>query len=143
MFGKTVCYSDREIQPNCWTFICVNIGNTKGALVNKPKVFICINEHYDRIDFDEKNTKFEGSTLSHVIIGNNKEKKKGFQGKMSSVFICYKSFKESECATIYKYSKQNNLFMSLSNLKNDENKIVKDLRKTLIFEWQPNLKHPY
>ncbi|OMJ94211.1 hypothetical protein SteCoe_2697 [Stentor coeruleus] len=139
--GGTRCKSFRELEIDEWTFLSISIRTKKSTLRNKAKISICINENYEDYPLISEN-KYDGKVFTSLIYGNNFEKTSGFEGKMSALFVMYKTFSELECKEFYKLSIQNNLLLSSSTLRSDEYKIFKDLKKSLIFEWQPNLKEP-
>ncbi|OMJ80662.1 hypothetical protein SteCoe_19041 [Stentor coeruleus] len=125
-----------------WNFVCISIRTKKSTLRNKSKVSVCVNDVYEDYPIKPENSKYDGKVFTHMICGNNFDKKLGFEGKMSALFIIYKTFSEIECRDFYKISLQQNLFISSSVLRCEEHKNFKDMKKSLIFEWQPNLKDP-
>ena len=139
--GNSLYISNVEIKNQTWAFIGLSIKSKKSALRNKTKVALCINEIFEDLDFGE-NAKFDGKIFTNLICGNNFERNSGFIGKMSAMYVVYKGFGVAEFLTFVKLSQQNNLNFSINNLKSEDSKIFKDLRKTLIFEWHPNLKDP-
>lgn len=140
---KGACESSMNLNLDKWSFICVSIRSKKVALRNKTKVSICIDQNFENTAFDEENIKFEGKFITNPVFGNNHEGDKGYNGKMSGVFLVYKSFNQTECEAIYKYSQKKNLHFSFSSLKSDDFKVLRDINKSLIFEWMPNLKEPF
>lgn len=139
--GNSILASSKDVPEGIWTFIGVSIKSKKAALRNKLKVSICVDSIFENIKLEDK-AKFDGKALSNLVCGNNFERSHGFTGKMSTICIVYKSLSESECLSVFRYSQQNSLNFSLNNLKSDDLKIFKDLRKTLVFEWHPNLRDP-
>ena len=139
--GNSILTSSHEIKNENWTFVGLSIRSKKSALRNKTMVSLCLNESFEDLDFGE-NVKFDGKIFTNLVCGNNFEKTLGFIGKMSAIYVVYKGFGEAEFLTFLKLSQQNNLHFSINNLKSEDSKIFKDLRKTLIFEWHPNLKDP-
>lgn len=135
------------IEDNTWHFICVSIRNKKKALRSTSIVSICLNEKVLEVDLGSD--KFESKIFTKLIIGNPKDlnserasQETGFEGRLSSIFIIFKSLSESEIHELRRAFIESNLNLSTSSLKSDEFKVLKDIKKSSVFEWRPSVREP-
>jgi hypothetical protein len=137
------------LEENVWNFVCVTVRNKKKGLRNTSSVSICLNEKI--METVLGSDKFECKVFTKLIFGNPKDSQsnckdilaKGFEGKISSIFIVFKSFSDPEIHELRRIFIENNLNLSTSSLKSEEFKVFKDFKKAQIFEWRPSVREPF
>lgn len=139
------------IEENSWAFICVSLRAKKKGLWNKSSLNICVNEkivehplNSDKLDCKIFNQLVLG-TMQREKVGKDLEKKNvnEFEGKISPFFILFKSCSDVEINEIRKIFIAHNLNLSVSTLKSEDFKVLKDIKKALVFEWRPACREPF
>ncbi|CAG9335745.1 NBEAL1_1 [Blepharisma stoltei] len=132
-------WSNKRVIENQWNLVGFTI--RQGA-----KCDFIINNSFCIEGFEGK-VSYPTEYLNKFLCGNNKNSKKPFNGKMSTIYIVNKLLQEKHVLQIYSFSFQYKLGFNLEAISTSENfdgnsLVIKEIWQSLWLKWDPRSYNP-